>query len=362
MAFSNLRALAAAALLALPALAAKPAEKSDKPKPAAKANTEAVAIVGTVEITNAQVEERAATQLAQLRQQEYTLRESTTEALIADEIVKQAAAAKGLSSNQYLQAEVDAKVAPVTEQEKKDFYEKNKAQAGTMPEEEALKRIEAFLKRQRTDERRNALLAELRAATKVRTLIEPPRKAVEAIGPSRGPVDAPITIVEFSDFQCPYCSRVKGSIDAVMARYGKNVRLVFRDLPLPMHPNAPKAAEAGECAQEQGKFWELHDKMFADQNALAPENLKKSAAEIGLNAAAFNECLDSGKHAANVKLDADAAQALGVNGTPAFFVNGRFLNGAVPVEQFSKVIDDELQRKGLPIPPPQTAAASTPQS
>jgi len=358
------RALALSATIAtLPALGAAPADKPGKHKQVpAKATVapEALALVDGVAITVAQVEERASGQLAQLRAQEYELRERTIEMLISDALVNKAALAQGLSSSEYLRTEVDNKIAPVTEDDKKATYERYKSRLQQMPEAEAMKQVEEFVRRQRTDERRNALLKELRAKAQVRMLMEPPRKNVEAVGPSKGPANAPITIVEFSDFQCPFCSRGKDTIDQVMARYGDKVRLVFRDFPLPMHANAPKAAEAGACADEQGKFWALHDKMFADQNALGVDGLKKSAVDVGLDAAKFNECLDSGKYAADWKKDTEAGQAQGVTGTPAFFINGRFLNGAQPLEAFSKVIDDELSRKGLEVPAepkPQAAAA-----
>jgi len=132
--------------------------------------------------------------------------------------------------------------------------------------------------------------------------------------------------------------------------YGDKVRVVFRNFPLAMHQFAQKAAEAGECANEQGKFWEMHDSMFANQKALAVENLKQYATTIGLKADQFNACLDGGKYANAVQQDLLEGQDIGVSGTPAFFVNGRFLNGAVPYEEFQKIVDEELQLKGIPSP------------
>jgi len=155
-----------------------------------------------------------------------------------------------------------------------------------------------------------------------------------------------VTIVEFSDFQCPFCSRLTPTIKQVEQKYGDKVRVVFRQYPLPFHQNAQKAAEASLCALDQGKFWELHDAMFADQNALGVDQLKATAAKLGVNADKFNKCLDSGEKAAVISADQKAGQAAGVNGTPALFVNGRFINGAVPLEQITTVVDDELRRAG----------------
>jgi protein-disulfide isomerase len=128
------------------------------------------------------------------------------------------------------------------------------------------------------------------------------------------------------------------------------VRVVFRDFPLSIHAQAPKAAEAATCADEQGKFWEMHDRLFGNQQALQVADLKKHAAELALDTSRFDQCLDSGKYAAEWKKDVDDGTRLGVTGTPAFFVNGRFLSGAQPYEAFVRVIDEELQRL-----PPATA-------
>ena len=159
-----------------------------------------------------------------------------------------------------------------------------------------------------------------------------------------GPIDAPVTIVEFSDFQCPFCSRVIPTLKQIEESYGDKVRLVFRQFPLHrLHPQAQKAAEASLCADDQGKFWEMHDAMFADQRGLAVDSLKAKAAELELDTATFDECLDSGKYAERIETDLAEGAAVGVTGTPAMFINGRFLSGAVPYEQIAAVIDQELE-------------------
>ena len=175
---------------------------------------------------------------------------------------------------------------------------------------------------------------------------ELPRMEVEAKGPARGPANAAVTIVEFSDFQCPYCGREFPVIERLMKEYDGKVRLVFRHFPLDFHPFAAKAAEAGMCAQDQGKFWELHDKMFTNQQKLAVEDLKGYAKSLGMDAAKFDKCLDSGEKKPAVDEDMKAGTAAGVNGTPAFFINGLFVNGAQPYEQMKQTIDRELKRKG----------------
>ncbi len=160
--------------------------------------------------------------------------------------------------------------------------------------------------------------------------------------PSFGPANAKVTIVEWSDFECPFCSRVGPTLSKIKESYAKDVRVVFRHQPLPFHPNAKLAAEASHAAHEQGKFWEYHDKLFANQKAMDRASLEKYAQELGLNVAKFKAALDSGKFKAKVEADMAAGNALGANGTPTFFINGREFVGAQPFEAFKRVIDEEI--------------------
>ncbi|MCP3143301.1 DsbA family protein [Pyxidicoccus xibeiensis] len=162
--------------------------------------------------------------------------------------------------------------------------------------------------------------------------------------PSFGPATAKVTIVEFSDFECPFCSRVGPTLAQIKQNYAKDVRVVFRHQPLPFHANAKLAAEASMAAHEQGKFWEFHDKMFANQKALDRASLEKYAQELGLNASKFKAALDSGKYKAKVEADMAAGSAVGANGTPTFFINGREFVGAQPFDSFKKVIDEEIAK------------------
>jgi protein-disulfide isomerase len=173
--------------------------------------------------------------------------------------------------------------------------------------------------------------------------------------PMLGNKDAKVTIIEFSDYQCPFC-RVfwKDSFAQLKKEYidtGK-VRFVYRDYALSFHPMADPSAQAAECADDQGKYWELHDKIFAEQEKKGQgtvqftlQELKQWASSIGLDSAAFNACLDSGKHKDEVKKDLDAGTAAGVTGTPSFFINGRFIVGAQPYSTFKTLIEEELKKK-----------------
>jgi len=167
---------------------------------------------------------------------------------------------------------------------------------------------------------------------------------VPAEAPAFGPKNAKVTIVEWSDFECPFCTRVTPTLTKIKEQYGKDVRVVFRHQPLPFHQNAKLAAEAAMAAHEQGKFWEMHDKLFANQKALTRPSLEKYAEELGLNMGKFRQALDSGKFRAQVEADSSAGSAVGANGTPTFFINGRQLVGAQPFESFKAAIDEELAR------------------
>lgn len=163
--------------------------------------------------------------------------------------------------------------------------------------------------------------------------------------PALGDKNAPVTIVEFSDFQCPFCARFHQQtfpqINEEYVKKGK-VRFVYRDYPLPFHQFAQKASEAAECADEQGKFWEYHNKIFENQQGLGADNLKKWAVDLRLDTKKFNDCLDSGKMAAEVQKDLQDGSSYGASGTPAFFINGKLISGAQPYQAFKQAIDAEL--------------------
>ncbi len=164
--------------------------------------------------------------------------------------------------------------------------------------------------------------------------------------PYQGPEDAPVTMVEFTDYQCPFCSRhFRETMPQLVSQYGDEVKYVVLNFPLSnIHPFAQKAAEAAECAYDQGEFWQYHDLLFENQSALDTTSLKKYAVGLGLDVDSFNTCLDSGEKAQQVQSDLQAGQTAGVRGTPTFFINGQRLVGALPLNRFQTVIDGELTR------------------
>ncbi len=209
--------------------------------------------------------------------------------------------------------------------------------------------IRGALQRNKLATKREEFLNSLRSQAKVVVILKPPpvlRVAVAVDGaPFKGTAKAPVTIVEFSDFHCPFCRRVLPTLAQLEAKYGDKIKLVFRDFPIEsLHPGATKAHEAARCANEQGKFWAYHDKLFDSPPKSSPEMFRELAKEIGLNANGFETCVNSGKYQAAIKEDIAEGNRVGVTGTPAFFINGRIISGAQPLEAFARIIDDELSR------------------
>jgi protein-disulfide isomerase len=299
---------------------------------------------------DARWQEFDAAERARVTQMMYQSRRNMIDLLVGDALIAEAAKAANLSVDDYSVRELGKASLPVTDADIRQFYEENKDRAQGRSMDELRPAIEAFLQSQRTQQARAKLVDALRSksAAGVKVMLEPPRVSVDVAAgdPAEGPADAPITIVEFSDYQCPFCARVTPTMDRVMKTYAGKVRRVFKDFPLPSHPQAPKAAEAARCAGDQGKYWEMHARLFANQAALQIDQIKKTASSLGIDQAAFDQCLDGGKYTSKVSADVDQGEGLGVNSTPSLFINGRPLVGAQPFDVFKQVIDEELARVG----------------
>ena len=333
-------AILAAASHAAAQLPAEAPPAAAKAVPAAPAAT----VAGTP-IDLAEVEELIRPQLMELRSREHQLRTQALDVLIGRTLIEKEAAARGMTAAALDQAEVSAKVS-VSDAEVKTLYDNNKARFSNVPEATAIEQIRGGLTQQRENERRSAYVKELRARYSV---TGDARALPRARGAGPGARCAAtsrraVTILEFSDFQCPYCQRVRPTMTRLREVYSDRVRFAFRHYPLDFHPQAQKAGEAAACAGEQGKFWEMHDRLWANPGKLQVDDLKAHAQALGLDAKGFDACLDSGRFASLLEKDLKAGQEYGVSGTPAFFVNGRPLVGAQPFEAFQQVIDDELAR------------------
>lgn len=325
------------------------ANTSNTPAPAAGASASAdagktLATVGGEPITQAQVEEQVSARLVELDQERYEVLKQGLDELIAEKLFEQEAKARSITPQQLVQQEIEAKVPEPDEAQVQQVYDENKDRLEGQTFEQIKPRIVAYLKSQQGMNRREQFISELKGKHKTTIALRPPVVNVDTAGrPSKGGgPDAPVTIVEFSDYECPFCKRAEGVVDQIMAAYGDKVRVVFRDFPLPFHANARLAHEAANCAASMGKFWEYHAKLFANQNALAEDRLNGYAVEVGLDPEKFSQCLKERPHAAAIDKDLADGQRAGVSGTPAFFINGRMLSGAQPFEKFKEVIDEEL--------------------
>ncbi|HUM09657.1 MAG TPA: thioredoxin domain-containing protein [Myxococcaceae bacterium] len=300
-------------------------------------------------ITAGELEKEARPQIAELENKMYQARKQALEQMAMERIIKAEAAKANLSEQDYIRKRVEeAPVQQPTEAQERQFYERLKS-GGQIPPDatfESLKdRIGQALVNQQRQSQMQKVVADLQKQANLKLDLPQPRIQVAAEGPTRGPKDAPVTIVEFSDFECPYCGAAHDTVEQVMNSYAGKVRLVYRQFPLSFHPHAAKAAEASLCAADQGKFWEYHDVLFKNQKKLEPTELKAHASEVGLDGQKFGQCLDSGDKKKAVDADQQAGLQAGVGGTPAFFINGIFLNGAQPIDEFKKVIDGELASK-----------------
>jgi protein-disulfide isomerase len=301
-----------------------------------------VATVGNHKITEKELDAKIKPQLAAMESQVYELKVQAIKSMADDYVLEQAAKKENLTPEAYLKKHLAGK--PVTETDAKLFYDQHKEIQQRYPKYDEIKdRLTQALEAQRYEQERAALIDQLRKDHPVTVMLTAPRIQVKTAGhPEIGSKDAPVTIVEFSDFQCPFCGRAEPTLKQVREKYGDKVRLIYLDFPLGIHDHAIDAASAGRCAGEQGKFWQFHDAMFADQSKLTPADLKADAKKLGLDTAKFDDCLDKGKYKAAIEADLTQGKDLGIDGTPAFFINGRPLTGAQPFDKFQTTIDEEL--------------------
>ncbi len=312
--------------------------------PTTVTNDDVVATVGGAAITLGELDAQLGNKLLRLRVDEYRQRRLALDDTIGRAVLEREARRRGLSVIELLDLEVQAKVKAATEEEAAAVYESAADRFRSLPQSEALRSIADSMTRQRVGQRRAAFTKALEQQYGVKVLLTPPRLPVDASGKhTRGPADAVITIVEFSDYQCPYCGQLSGILREVEDLYPNQIRRVFRDFPLPMHKDAAKAAEAAACANDQGKFWPMHDRLFAGQKSLTLADLPRYAEDAGLQVRKFEACLASGRHASKVREDHDEGTRYGVTGTPSLFVNGRPLFGAPRKGDLVQVIEEELQ-------------------
>lgn len=333
--------LVSAGLVLLPLLLL-PAGCARKLPPAPESPT--AAVVGKRTITMKEVDEAIRQSLFERRfpagenARLFEARQNTLDDLIDAEVVEQAAKGSGMTPGDWLAAEVAARM-PVTDEEVDAFIAEHEHR---IPKDRAMEEVRVDVREYLIEDHTQALIDELRREARVRMVLARPRSEVEPRGVARGPAHAPVTIVEFSDFECPYCKRATPILQELLDRYPEQVRLYYRHLPLPSHAHARPAAIAAVCAERQGQFWDFHDQLFLDPGALDPEGLRRAAEQVGIDLEPFDECLGSAEAAARVDEDVAAANALGVTGTPVFFVNGIRVKGAQPLSRFVRLVEEEI--------------------
>jgi protein-disulfide isomerase len=340
-------------------------EAADSPVPGSIAHASTAPTTGTTgdtvvatweggSLTYAELEAELGAQLVQLEAEYLNNRYQTemagAEQAVITKLLEEEAKAQGKPDvESYLEAEISNKTTAPTEAELRGFYEVMKRRLSGKPFELVQADLAEELTRRKQAELFQGLVDKLKANRNVQVTIpfpDLPRMPVTADDdPFLGPVDAPVTIIQFAEYQCAYCGKVGPTLDKIMEEYPDKVKIVFRDFPLGFHSDAIPAAIAANCAGEQGKYWEMHKLLMGNQRALDESTLVAHADSLGLKMGQWSKCREDPAQAAEVQKDQEDGARFGVTGTPAFFVNGIMLSGALPYDQFQTLIDRELAAK-----------------
>jgi len=332
----------------LPALCATAIAEQPDPDRVAVVNGEPITIqdvekaavpeMRTIELRKAQFE-------IELERDRKAALDNALEEIVKDRLLAAEAKKRKVSVDELIAIEVDSAAPRPADDAVVQFYNENRSSLqGTLADN--VTAIRDYLRSEKRQAVFEKFVAGLKKEYGVKSYLEPSRITISMAGrPSKGPANAPVTIVEFSDFECPFCRALFPTLERIEADYKDKLRVVYLQFPLAtMHAHARKAAEASLCAYEQDKFWQFHDAMFNDQQNLTVEDLKQKAAKLSLDTTAFDTCLDSGKYLAEIQSDMEEGVRVGISGTPALFINGRLLVGAQPYGDIQKIIEDELRR------------------
>lgn len=311
--------------------------------PAAAQNpSEVVTEINGLKVTRAELEEKFQNRLHQARYQVYQAEQKALDELINEHLLEAEAKRRNITVEKLLEAEVGANVKDPTEDQLQVYFEGMNSQE---PYSAVRDKILAHIRNTRLGRGRAAYIEKLRTNANVLITLAPPKAEIALDNNYRlGPKDAPVLLVEFADYECPYCAKAHPAIKQIREEFEGKIAMVFKDLPLPMHQNAWKAAEASRCAGVQGKYWEYHDALFSNSGFAVPQ-LKQHARDLGLDSAKFDKCLDSNEQREAVNRDYVEAQQLGLTGTPSFFLNGEFFTGALDYATLRRMVEKELARK-----------------
>jgi protein-disulfide isomerase len=305
----------------------------------AQTDSTVVAEVGGVKLTIGDLQRDESSKLLQARYTYYQAQSKALEDLIDKTLLEQRAKSENLTVDQLVNRDIKSQVKDPTEDQMQVYYE---GLDTDQPYASVRDKILDKIRQVRADHLRTAYIAKLREQGNVVIALAPPTANVELENAeTHGSRTAPVTLVEFADYECPYCQRVAPDVKKIEADYGGKLAVSYKDFPLPMHPHAEKAAEAVRCAGKQGKFWEMHDEVF-HSHELDIDQLKAQARALSLDGAQFDKCLDSGETAAAVQQDRQEGVKLGLTGTPSFFINGHFISGSLDYATLHRLIDQQL--------------------
>ncbi len=351
---SMVSAVFAGGLLATAACTPKESAAKSEPARTSAPNDSATTVLATIgdqKITMVDVRDRTGDRLDQLETQYQIMKNkivgAALDSILRERTLTEEAKKSGKSVDELIAAEAGPGGFEPSDAEIAAWYKDNTSRVGNRPLDQLRSQIADVLRKDKRKAAEQKLQDRVNAERKVTIAYQPYRLQFDnAKAATFGKADAPVTLVEFSDFQCPFCRAAAPTLKQVRETFGDKVHIVYRQFPIPsLHPNAFKAAEASLCANEQGKFWELHDAMFGDQEKLAVSDLKQTARKLGMDGKKFDACLDAGRYVEQVQNDQRAGQRAGITGTPAIFINGILVDGgSVPFSTLEAKIQRELQR------------------
>ncbi|MGA2580596.1 MAG: thioredoxin domain-containing protein [Bryobacteraceae bacterium] len=302
--------------------------------------SDVVAEIGGHKVTRAELEQKKAAKLFQARNQLYIAERDALNQFIDDQLLEEKAQAEHLSVEQLVQRDIISHISDPTEDQLQVYYEG----LGTdEPFATVREKILGHIHELRVSKARSEYLKDLRNQFSVLVTLSPPSAHVSLEGAEiRGPKNPSVTLIEFADYECPYCQQIHAELKKLMQQFDGKMAFAFKDCPLPMHRRAGKAAEAARCAGDQEAFWEYHDLLFENGGKLEVAQLKEYARTLKLDTGRFDKCLDSGAQTAVVQKGLQEAKELGISGTPSFFINGHFFSGVVKYEDLRGMVEKEL--------------------
>jgi protein-disulfide isomerase len=308
----------------------------------ARMNSPVVMEIDGTKITLADFEHDRPSALFQARNTFYTAERKAIDDYADDLLLKRQAKKENLTVDKLLEKHVSSTIAAdPSEEALRVFYE---GVDTAEPFEAVRGQIVSHIREKRISVAKKAYLQTLRDQGGVSIVLDSPRSTVSLVDtPVRGPMNAPVTLIEYADYECPYCQQMQGDLDKLETEFKGKLAFAYKDTPLPMHAHARKAAEAAQCAGVQNKYWEFHDELLKTKQ-LDLTQLKADAQKLGLDVKAFDTCLDGGQRASVIEANLDDAKKLGISGTPSFFLNGRFISGVLKYEQMRVMVEEELKK------------------